>query len=138
MADSADTEPAAAEVALGFAGPADMILDVANNGDHWGIVTIDGRTLRLPKDHDISHSRAADAGGGDSSPGLDPEDAPAGDRAAALAASIAGLTPGEEGHWTKSGKPEVWALEAATGLKDISAAERDAAWDAHRAAHGEA
>ena len=131
MADSTDTEPAAAEVALGFAGPADMILDVADNGDHWGIVTIDGRTLRIPKDHDISHSRAADAGGGDSSPGLDPEDAPAGDRAA-------GLTPGEEGHWTKSGKPEVRALEAATGLKDSSAAERDAAWDAHRAAHGEA
>lgn len=55
------------------------------------------------------------------------------DREAALLAAIAGLEAGNPDHWTKSGKPEVRALEAAAGLKDVSAAERDVVWDAYRA-----
>jgi hypothetical protein len=55
-------------------------------------------------------------------------------RAAAIRDAIAQLPPGEAGHWTKAGKPEVAALERITGLTDISAAERDAAWEAHRSA----
>ncbi len=55
-----------------------------------------------------------------------------GARAAALLAAIPGLEPGNEDHWTKSGRPEVRALEAATGLGGVTAAERDTAWAAHR------
>ncbi len=58
------------------------------------------------------------------------------ERQAALAAAIAGLEEGNPDHWTKSGKPEVRALEAATGVGDISAAERDAVWTDHQAARG--
>lgn len=44
--------------------------------------------------------------------------------------AIDGLEEGNEAHWTKSGKPEVRALQEATGLDGVSAAERDAAWAA--------
>ena len=40
-----------------------------------------------------------------------------------------GEEPLEE-HWTKSGKPDVGALRVRTGLRDLSAQERDAAWAA--------
>ena len=67
----------------------------------------------------------------------DPEDTATGDdRRLAILAAIAGLVPGNPDHWTKSGKPEVRALEAATGFGDISAAERDAVWTDHQAARG--
>ena len=49
-------------------------------------------------------------------------------REARLIAAIGGLEEGNEAHWTTSGKPEVRALRAATGLDDVSAAERDAVW----------
>ncbi len=59
-------------------------------------------------------------------------------REAALLAAIAGLEKGNPDHWTRDGKPEVRALRAATGLGDIGAAERDAAWDAHPLTTGDA
>ena len=55
------------------------------------------------------------------------------DRASAVSAAIGGLEEGNEDHWTRDGKPEVRALRAATGLDDITAAERDEAWAAYRA-----
>ncbi len=51
------------------------------------------------------------------------------DRQSQLIVAIAGLEEGNEAHWTNSGKPEVRALREATGLDDVSAAERDAAWE---------
>ena len=58
-------------------------------------------------------------------------------REAALLAAIDGLEKGNPDHWTKAGKPEVRALEAATDLGNITAAERDDAWAAYRAARGD-
>ena len=52
-------------------------------------------------------------------------------RVARLRAAIAGLTPGDPDHWTRDGRPEVRALRAASGLADITAGERDAAWAAY-------
>ncbi len=49
-------------------------------------------------------------------------------REQAIEDAINNLEVGHEDHWTKAGKPEVKALEAALGF-DISAAERDAAWE---------
>lgn len=46
---------------------------------------------------------------------------------AAAGIAIRALTPGNPEHWTKAGKPRVRALEAQLGF-DISAADRDAAW----------
>ena len=54
----------------------------------------------------------------------------ASDRRDALLSAISGLEEGNEAHWTKSGEPEVRALKAATGFGDITAAERDDAWQA--------
>ena len=57
------------------------------------------------------------------------------DRGARLLAAIARLPEGDE-HRTTDGRPEVAALRTATGLADVSAAERDAwtqAWEAHLA-----
>ena len=51
-----------------------------------------------------------------------------------LIVAIAGLEEGNEAHWTKGGLPQVDALEGATGLADVSAAERDAAWGEYRKA----
>lgn len=53
-----------------------------------------------------------------------------------LAAAIAGLEEGNEAHWTRSGKPEVRALQEAAGLDGVTAAERDAAWEAFQAERG--
>ena len=54
-------------------------------------------------------------------------------RTGTFRAQGADLTPGRDDHWTRAGKPEVAALRAATGLDDVSAAERDAAWAAFQA-----
>ena len=56
------------------------------------------------------------------------------DRQEKLIAAIDGLEKGNEAHWTQSGVPQVSALEAATGLADVTAAERDAAWEEYQAA----
>ena len=45
--------------------------------------------------------------------------------------AIGKLEDGNAEHWTKGGKPEVRALEAVLNY-DITAAERDAAWDAYQ------
>jgi len=54
------------------------------------------------------------------------------DRGVRLLAAIGTLLPDNPDHWTKKGKPEVRALESLSALADVSAAERDAAWDAFR------
>ncbi len=66
---------------------------------------------------------AAPTEGGPSDPGA---------RQAAIVAGIAQLTPGNEDHWTRGGKPEIAALKEITGLTNITGAERDAAWAAHQ------
>ena len=67
----------------------------------------------------------------------DTDDAGAGsqqtDRKALLAGAIAALEPDNDDHWTSTGKPEIRALGAVSGLEGISAAERDAAWAAVQA-----
>ena len=61
-----------------------------------------------------------------------PEDAgPAG--VGSVVAAIGELDPDDAGSWTKSGKPELKALEALLGA-DLTAAERDEAWAAFQAA----
>ena len=55
-------------------------------------------------------------------------------RRSRLVAAAAGLDPDNPDHFTRSGKPGVRALEAASGLTAVSAAERDAAWEDHRQA----
>ena len=60
-------------------------------------------------------------------------DAGDGTRAATLAAAIDQLVPGDPDHWTGQGKPEIKALAALSGLKDIRAAERDGVWAACQA-----
>ena len=49
----------------------------------------------------------------------------------AILDAIDALIPTSETAWTKDGKPQVVALERALGY-DISAADRDAAWDKHQ------
>lgn len=56
------------------------------------------------------------------------------DRQSQMIAAIAVLDPDNPDHFTKSGKPEIKALENAAGLDDISAADRDAAWDEYQKA----
>lgn len=53
-------------------------------------------------------------------------------RRSRLVAAVAGLDPDNPDHFIRSGKPGVRALEAASGLTKVSAAERDAAWEDHR------
>ena len=118
--------PSEAEKKLGYKTPAQMIFDIAGRGDAWGVVAIDGRKFRLSKSAAAKSARESPARKGGKEPS----------REAALLAAIAGLEEGNSDHWTKSGKPEVRALEAAAGFKDISAAERDAAWAAHRERRG--
>ena len=75
-------------------------------------------------------------GPGDPDGDGDTEDANGGngpDRHAILAAAIGKLEPDNDDHWTSTGKPEIRALGAVSGLEGISAAERDAAWAAVKA-----
>ena len=47
-----------------------------------------------------------------------------------IVAGIDLLEEGNKEHWTEGGQPDVFALRKATGLGDISAAERDEAFEA--------
>lgn len=58
---------------------------------------------------------------------LDPDE-----QLALVVASINQLTPGNEAHWTKGGKPECPALSERCGFA-VSAKLRDAAWAQHQA-----
>ena len=51
----------------------------------------------------------------------------------ALVEAIGGLVPEDKGHFTRDGKPDAKVLSEITGFR-VSAAVRDAAWDAHKAA----
>ena len=64
-----------------------------------------------------------------------PDETPV-DRHAVIAEATAGLEEGNPDHWTKSGKPEIRALEVVTDFNDISAAERDVAWAEYTTANG--
>ena len=116
LAAALGLEPSEAERALGYETPADMVFAVADRGDYFAVVTIDGRSFRVAKEagEPVSERPAQD------------------DRRARLLAAIAGFEEGNPDHWTRSGKPEVRALEAATGLKNLTAAERDAVWVAYQ------
>ncbi len=67
---------------------------------------------------------------------VSPKKAAAADKAAAnkapptldeFKAAVAKLTPGEEKHWTKDGRPDCFALESVGGIT-VTAALRDALW----------
>ena len=58
-------------------------------------------------------------------------------RHAQLVAAIRSLETGNKAHWTKSGDARIDALEAITGLEDVSAGERDAAQKEALAAQGD-
>ena len=73
------------------------------------------------------------AKGDDPAPGPEPGAGEPASRHDRITVAIADLTPGQADHWTRAGKPEVAALRAATGLDDVTAAERDAAWAAYQA-----
>ncbi|MCY4548127.1 MAG: hypothetical protein OXC28_07155 [Defluviicoccus sp.] len=51
------------------------------------------------------------------------------ERQTALIAAIDELDPDNREHFTAAGKPKTDALEEAAGLRDVTAAERDAAWE---------
>ena len=88
----------------------------------------DGRVAAEPPEAaSYSSAGAGNDGRGDAG-------ATAADRAARLVAAIGELAADNPEQWTSSGKPKTEALEAVCGLEGVSAAERDAAWDAHRAA----
>ena len=53
-----------------------------------------------------------------------------------LIGAIATLEVGNREHFTGSGKPLVDALEATTGLNDVTAAERDVAWEKYQGLSG--
>ena len=118
LAEALGLKPSEAERALGYETPADMVFDVADRGEYFAVVTVDGRALRVPKDE---------------AAGRDPLIA----RAEQLLGAIEGLEEGNADHWTKSGKPDVRALEAVTGFTDLTAAERDAAWALYREQAGD-
>ncbi len=82
-------------------------------------------------------SRVAD---GDPAPrrGRDPEAGPepaAGDPQDDIAAAVGRVDPTDRSLWTRDGKPRVDAVEALLG-RDITTAERDAAWAAREALTG--
>ncbi|MDE2904499.1 MAG: hypothetical protein OXQ28_00275 [Acidobacteriota bacterium] len=53
-----------------------------------------------------------------------------------LVAAIGELEGGNKEHWTEGGQPDVFALRKATGIKDVSADERDAAFEAWKITAG--
>lgn len=65
--------------------------------------------------------------------GTDGPGAGADARVQRAAAAIDELAPGDPSHWTQAGKPEVAALRRVSGVHDLTAAERDAAWAARPA-----
>ncbi len=84
-------------------------------------------------------AEAAAAGQAASSTGSQEGGVPEASREERLRAAIIELKPEDKDpeQWTKSGKPEVRALESMSGLEDVTAAERDAAWSAYRGEQGE-
>ena len=62
-----------------------------------------------------------------------PADVPSA-RAALLGAAARQLDPDDDTQWNKDGRPDISALEAASGLATVSAVERDAAWEEASAA----
>ena len=53
-----------------------------------------------------------------------------------LVAAIDTFEEGNKEHWTEGGQPDVFALRKASGLKDTSATERDAAFEAWKIVAG--
>lgn len=65
-------------------------------------------------------------------PPEDPPDDGVANRTERLLTAIATMAEGDrdEADWTKDGRPEVRALARNAGVDDLTAAERDAVWDA--------
>ena len=59
------------------------------------------------------------------------------ERLALIRTAIGKLEPGKKTHWTADGRPEVAALKKVGGLEEISAEERDVAWEMIQAGVGE-
>ncbi len=119
-------EPTEAERKLGYGKPADCVLSAVfrpNDGNplYVGVTTIGGRKYRIFPD------RAVDVYAEDAPP---PQAAV--DRAGLLRDAVPTLDADDEDAWTRGGKPTPDALGAAAGLPDVTAAERDAAWEAAR------
>ena len=58
------------------------------------------------------------------------------ERLAEIRSAIDRLEPGRKAHWTTDGRPEVAALKK-TGLEDVTAEERDLAWETIQAGVGD-
>jgi len=77
----------------------------------------------------VEAAQAGDPVGGHHCPPPGPPGPPGIDaRTAQLIAAIGDLRADDPDHWTTSGKPKTEALAAASGLDEVSAAERDDAW----------
>ena len=84
--------------------------------------------------------RLAPSGDAEENPPPPPPSNPPGDnppqptREERILEGVGKLDPENEDHFTKSGVPDVSALREASGVDDVSAAERDAAWKEHQKA----
>ena len=54
------------------------------------------------------------------------------DKVEVLAASIAHIDTADDGNWLRTGEPTLGALRAASGTNDLTAEERNLAWDVYR------
>ena len=106
--------------------------NIRHDGDRYGagdVIDLDERTAKSLIAAGVLQGPPSDeergAGEGE---GLDRDDA--------IRKAINGLEDGNQAHWTRSGKPDVNALRSATGIEDISAAERDEAWERHADSEG--
>ena len=106
---------AAQLIAVGAVAPVQSAADPADS---------DGRAAAPVSGFEPDSASLATGGDGDGA-----EDTRRGD----LAAACAAVNPADASLWTRSGVPQLPALRAASGLSDITAAERDAAWAAHQA-----
>lgn len=118
-------EPTEAERKLGYRAPADCVMSAVyrtndGNRQYVGVATINVREFRIFPD------RVVDVYAEDAPP------PPAVDRAALLRDAVLKLDAKDEDAWTRGGRPTPDALGAAAGLDGVTAAERDAAWEAAR------
>ncbi len=96
-----------------------------------------GDTISLPDEIALDLGDAVVAAKAEQTPVPPTDEAPASPAGAApvtqdeIIAAIAQLNPNQEGHFTKSGVPQVAAIESILG-RDISSEQRDAAWNSQQ------